>query len=133
MNGGVAERAKFNELTARIAAGNPVADLITGTAEPLSIETTVDGELPTHTMMQAVADLRAKGLPDKAIEELLTGENFAGAADGKKFSPAEIAERERLIERIGRDPELRKRLLSGDPDLLRAFTDACGVISTGKP
>jgi hypothetical protein len=122
MEGGTAERAKFAELTTRIAAGDTVADMAAGKVEPPSIEVTTGDQLPTHTMMQAIADLQARGLTDEAVAEILTG---------KTFSREEVRAAEQWRERAVRDPLFRAALLTGDSNCGRQWLVANAIIAMG--
>jgi hypothetical protein len=70
----------------------------------------------------AVDGLRGTGLNDKAIADVF---------EGKTFPDSEVANAHRVVDRIAQDPQLRHRLLTGDRDVLLAFTDANGVIAAG--
>jgi hypothetical protein len=85
-------------------------------------DTAIEAGVAARDAGHAIDGLRDAGLPDKAISEVF---------EGKTFPDAEVANAHRVVARIAQDPQLRHRLLSGDRDVLLAFTDANGVIAAG--
>ena len=69
--GNVETRKQFDELVAKAAGGDDVADAVVGIVEPATplFETTANGELPRRHVEGAIAGLRDAGLNDASIEQ----------------------------------------------------------------
>src|SRR5262245_31403203 len=74
LGGDVVATKEFHDLTAASAANDDVAAALAG-VEPTqpTFETTYDGGLPRRDIARAVADFRADGLNDAAIEQAMKG------------------------------------------------------------
>jgi hypothetical protein len=85
-------------------------------------------------MPAAVNHLRDRGYSDLHIKEIMTGRLLAD--NGEPLTEAQIAERvvnaERMRERLGRDPEWRRRYLSGDRDAADQMKVITATIAAGK-
>jgi hypothetical protein len=119
-----AARREFAELHEKIAAGDPVADAIAGTAPAAGeFETTTDGQLPRHALAQTVASFRELGLNDAIIEQALKG-------GGE--TPESIAATRVLLNQRKSDPAWRERLLAGGMSERREL-QLMSIILAGEP
>jgi hypothetical protein len=121
-NGDVLAKKEFADLNALVAYGDSVADAVSGAAEPVPFEVVAPGELSTQNTMQAVADLRTHGMPDKAISEIL---------NGAKFTPEQVTAAARWKEQALRDPGFCNLFMASDPQARNQMTVADAIIAAG--
>jgi hypothetical protein len=84
-------------------------------------------------MVAAATHLRDLGISDGDIGELFRGQL---TDDGKPLTAEEMRAgakgAENILQRASKDPELRRRILSGDSALLNELTTLSAVIAAGK-
>jgi hypothetical protein len=107
LNGNVETRKQFDELIAKAAGGDDVADAVSGIVEPAVplFETTVNGELPRRHVEGTISALRNGGLDSASIEQAVTL---------PPISRAEFMQAQALKSKLHGTAEWRGRLLSGD-------------------
>jgi hypothetical protein len=112
--GDVATRKQFDELAAKAAGGDDVADAVAGTVEPVTplFSTTVNGELPRAHVEGTISALRDAGLNDESISQAVTL---------PPISRAEHAAAEAFWARCKGSAEWRTKLLNNDYDAVRQF------------
>jgi hypothetical protein len=110
--GDVATRKQFDELVAKAADSDPVADAVAGIVETPMFETTTDGQLPRHHVEGTIAGLRESGLNDESISQAVTL---------SPISRAEHVAAEAFWARCKGSAEFRSKLLSGDYEATRQF------------
>ncbi len=106
-------KKEFARLTELIAQADPAADAIAGIDPQDIVNTTIEGEISQRATLSATADLRDAGIPDGAIEELLTG---------RPVSAAEVKFTKKFQAMRHGDPKWVERLLSGDYEARRELT-----------
>jgi hypothetical protein len=117
--GDVAANREFQELSALVATGDKVDAAIAGIRPDIQ-----DGVIPdssTVLMTNVAADLRANGISDDSIRQVLTGQ---------KVSKQERTLVETWKGQRMRDPAWTKLYLAGDPQAVRDMTLANIVISS---
>jgi hypothetical protein len=112
LNGNVETRKQFDELVAKAAGGDDVADAVAGIVEPATplFETTANGELPRRHVEGTIASLRDAGLSDASIEQ---------AISLPPISRTEFMQAQALKTKLHGTAEWRGRLLSGDYEATR--------------
>jgi hypothetical protein len=106
VNGDPAARKQFDELTEKVAAGDPIADAVAGiTEDPKIFSTTVNGEWPIHVVAEAAHDLQAAGLDAGSIVQAIRG----GAVSVAEYQAAQA-----LQATLHSDPDWRARFLAND-------------------
>ena len=105
--------AEFVSLTTLAASGDPLDQIMAGVAPNVAaIDETGGARASPQDQVEAVEDLRAKGVPDQAIRELLADRRptLAEHEQGKKNQEANF-----------RNPEWVERFMRGDPQAQRDF------------
>jgi hypothetical protein len=124
---------EFNSLNEKIAAADPYALAIAGHAPPDGVDENAGAVAGGREMVAAAAHLRDLGFSDGDIHELFNGQL---TDDGKPLTIEEMRAgakgAEHILQRAGRDPELRRRILSGDSLLNEQLTMLSAVIAAGK-
>jgi hypothetical protein len=110
--GNVETRKQFDELVAKAAGGDDVADAVVGIVEPTTplFETTANGELPRRHVEGTIAGLRDSGLNDESISQ---------AVNLPPISRAEFMQAQALKSQLHGTAEWRSKLLSGDYEATR--------------
>jgi hypothetical protein len=110
--GDVATRKQFDELVAKAADADQVADAVAGIVEPAVplFETTVNGELPRRHVEGAIAAMRDSGLNDESISQAVTL---------PPISRTEFLQAQALKSKLHGTAEWRSKLLSGDYEATR--------------
>jgi hypothetical protein len=131
--GNVDARREFDALNKMIAEADPYALAIAGHAPPDGVDENAGAVAGGREMVAAAAHLREAGLSDGDIHEFFSGQL---TDDGKPLTAEEKAAgakgAEHILQRASRDPELRRRILSGDSALLNELTMLSAVIAAGK-
>jgi hypothetical protein len=134
MAGDSAVSKEFHALNEQVAAGDPTELALAGVAPASSVDENSGSIIGEHDLPAAVNHLRDRGYTDSQVREIMTGALLAD--DGSKLNEAQIAERvanaERMQERLGRDPEWRRRYLSGDRDAADLMRAVSATIAVGK-
>jgi hypothetical protein len=122
-SGNVAARKQFDELVAKAAGGDDVADAVAGIVEPATplFETTANGELPRRHVEEAIASLRDSGLNDASIEQ---------AINLPPISRAEFTAAQALGAKLYGSAEFRSKLLSADYEATRQHNLLCVLLSS---
>jgi hypothetical protein len=110
--GDVATRKQFDELVAKAADADQIADAVAGIVEPVTplFETTVNGELPRRHVEGTISALRDGGLNDASIEQAVTL---------PPISRTELMAAQALKTKLHGTAEWRGKLLSGDYEATR--------------
>ena len=121
--GNVETRKQFDELVAKAAGGDDVADAVVGIVEPATplFETTANGELPRRHVEGAIARLRDAGLNDASIEQ---------AVNLPPISRAEFMQAQALKSQLYGTAEFRSKLLTGDYEATRQHNLLCVLLSS---
>jgi hypothetical protein len=126
-------RREFDQLTKTVSEADPYALAIAGHAPPDGVDENAGAVAGGREMVAAAAHLRDLGFSDGDIHELFNGQL---TDDGKPLTIEEMRAgakgAEHILQRAGRDPELRRRILSGDAALLNELTMLSAVIAAGK-
>jgi hypothetical protein len=123
MNGNAEARRELANLNRMISEGDRPADVLAGRGEPSPFELTSGNELNTHKTIVAVEALRAVGLGENTIHDLLTDESHFTAED------VAIAARAK-VEMLG-SKEWRERYSQGDPEACRMMAVANSILVSG--
>jgi hypothetical protein len=112
LKGNVETRKQFDELVAKAAGGDDVADAVAGIVEPTTplFETTANGELPRRHVEGTISALRDGGLSDASIEQ---------AVNLPPISRTELMAAQALKTQLHGTAEWRSKLLSGDYEATR--------------
>jgi hypothetical protein len=112
LKGNVETRKQFDELVAKAAGGDDVADAVAGIVEPTTplFETTANGELPRRHVEGTISALRDGGLSDASIEQ---------AVNLPPISRTELMAAQALKTKLHGTAEWRSKLLSGDYEATR--------------
>jgi hypothetical protein len=123
LNGDAGVTQHFNDLVAKSAAGDDVADAVAGKQEPAGpvMEFTINGSLSRRDLATAVADFRDQGLADDTITQAL---------EGGAVSIAEHRAAQALQSARHNDLAWVKRLLAGDYEARREHTLMCIILSS---
>jgi hypothetical protein len=131
--GDTAAVKEFNQLTKTVSEADPVALAVAGVAPPDGVDENAGAVAGGREMVAAATHLRDLGLSDGDIHELFSGQL---TDDGKPLTAEEMAAgaagAEHILQRASKDPELRRRILSGDSALLNELTMFSAVIAAGK-
>jgi hypothetical protein len=116
-------RKDFSELTAAVAGGATVDDVLAG-AEPISqmIETTTAGQLSTRNTAIEVDHLKQLGLNEKTIQQVFKG----GSVSAAEKEMARVTKEMRLG-----DPEWSARYLKGGWAERREMSLLSAILSAG--
>lgn len=123
MSGNVEARREFANLNRLIAEGDRAGDVLAGIAKVPEFEVTTGNQLNTHKMVTAVEELRAVGLGENTIHDLLTDESH--------FSADDVATALRAKMEMMGSKEWRERYLQGDPEARRIMAVANSIITMG--
>jgi hypothetical protein len=108
----------------RIAAGDPIADVLSGAVPPPGeFEVTTEDRLSRRNLAQTIQEYRDLGISDEASNEIIRG---------LPQSPENIAKTKIMLNQRQGDPEWVKRYLSGGMTERREMTLMCGIIA-GEP
>jgi hypothetical protein len=112
LKGNVETRKQFDELVAKAAGGDDVADAVAGIVEPAVplFETTANGELPRRHVEGTISALRDAGLNDESISQAVTL---------PPISRTELMSAQALKTKLHGTAEWRSKLLSGDYEATR--------------
>jgi hypothetical protein len=134
MAGDTAARLEFDLLNAQVAAGDPTELALAGVAPAGSVDQNSGSIVGERDLPAAVNHLRDRGYSDLHIREIMTGRLLAD--NGEPMTEAQIAERvtngERMLERLSRDSEWRRKYLSGDRDAAALLGAVTATIAAGK-
>ena len=122
-SGSIEARKRFDELVAKAADADFVADAVVGIVEPVTpmFETTVDGQLPRRHVEGTISALRDAGLNDASIEQ---------AVSLPPISRAEFMQAQALQSQLHGTAEFRSKLLSGDYEATRQHNLLCVLLSS---
>jgi hypothetical protein len=124
----------FRDLNKQVAAGDPVELALAGVSPAASVDQNSGSIVGERDLPAAVNHLRVRGYTDGHIREILSGKLLAD--DGSELSEVQIAERvtngERMLERLSRDSEWRRRYLSGDRDAAALLGAVTATLAVGK-
>jgi hypothetical protein len=126
-------RRELDQLTKTVSEADPYALAIAGHAPPDGVDENAGAVAGGREMVAAAAHLRSLGFSDGSIHEALSGKLVD---DGTPLTAEEMAAgaagAERILQRAAKDPELRRRILSGDSLLNEQHTMLSAVIAAGK-
>jgi hypothetical protein len=132
--GEVQARQEFDALTQQVSGADDVELALAGHAVPGSLDENSGAVISEHDLPAAVHHLRDAGMAEHHIEEVARGTLLGD--DFKPLAADEIDKRvinaERVLTLMGRDPELRRRVLSGDAAALEVLQRASATIALGK-
>jgi hypothetical protein len=98
------------------------AEIVGDDSPPKPFETTRGSELSLRNTLRAIEDLRLLQIPDKGIAKILAGD---WTADDYQWA---VAAEQQLLSG---SPELRQRVLSGDPEATKFLVGISAVIAAG--
>jgi hypothetical protein len=134
LSGGGEHFKTFQKLTEMVVAGDPVDLAMSGHAPPSSVDENAGSVIAEHDLPAAANHLRDAGLPGHQVDEIMRGalldDNFRPLAQTE--IDLRVANAERVIEQAARNPELRRRMLSGDPEAMALLQQASATIALGK-
>jgi hypothetical protein len=123
---------EFHDLNAKVASGDPTELALSGVTPAASVDQNSGSIVGERDLPAAVNHLRDRGYSDGHIREIMSGTLLGD--NGQPLTEAEVAQRvvnaECMQERLGRDPEWRRKYLSGDrdaADLMRAVSATLAV------
>lgn len=119
--GDVTARGEWDELVKAKAEADPIGAALDGTLPVGEFTTTTGGELPPGQILQFVESMRAAGVDDGVIRQVL---------EGHKVARWEVDAVTRLQKEKMTDQAWVKRLLTGDAVATREFTLMSIVLSS---
>jgi hypothetical protein len=126
-------RRELDQLTKTVSEADPYALAIAGHAPPDGVDENAGSVAGGREMVAAAAHLREAGFSSGDIHELFSGQL---TDDGKPLTAEEMAAgaagAQSLLDRATRDPEMRKKILSGDTAAVKDLTTLSAVIAAGR-
>jgi hypothetical protein len=124
----------FRDLNEQVAAGDPTELALAGVSPAASVDENSGSIISEHDLPAAVGHLRDHGYGDGHIREIMTGKLLGD--NGQPLTEAEISARvsngERMMERLSRDAEWRRKYLSGDRDAAALMGAVTATLAVGK-
>jgi hypothetical protein len=125
---------EFNALNAKIAAADPVELAIAGVVPPAEVDENSGAVAGGRELVEGAKHLRESGFSDGNIGEIYRGQLVTD--DGRRLSAEEtaarVAEAERFTRDATKDPDFRRKFLSGDQASRQLMDRASAIIAAGK-
>ncbi len=119
--------ARIRDAESKVAAKHLDLEVSGKVVDPYAGEVTFEGMLPARDHAAAVGDLVEAGVRPALIETFLK----SGHGDDPAGRSVEIAAAREWRRRLDSDPEMQRRLLAKDPQIMREF--ACYGIYAERP
>ena len=124
LRGNVSARTEFDAAHRALAEADRVDQAVEGRLVEPGFETLTEGQLPARDLNGAVADLRAGGLDDQSIRQILSGD--------ATLTAEQIALAKELKLQKFSDADWRARLLAGDAVAKRELTVISAALVAGE-